>query len=146
MNEDFEIGVIVALEDNIAEIELMENDHCHSCGARMICRPGDSGRRILKLKNSLNAKIGDRILIEQSERKQLQLAFMQYGFPLLAFLIAIVLAGFIIKKPVAGIPPEVLQFVLAVAALFSAGWFTRIWATKKAATDFAVFSMKEICQ
>ncbi|MBU0711819.1 SoxR reducing system RseC family protein [bacterium] len=146
MDESFEIGVIVDIIDNIAEIELLENDHCHSCGARMICRPGDSGKRTLRLKNTLNAKIDDRILIEQSDKNQLQLTFMQYGFPLLGFLISIILAGVFIKAPLIGIPPEVLQFTIAVLVLFLAGWLTRIWATKKASTDFSVFSMKEICQ
>ncbi|MDO9547657.1 MAG: SoxR reducing system RseC family protein [Candidatus Marinimicrobia bacterium] len=146
MDESFEIGVIVDLEDNVAEIELLENDHCHSCGARMICRPGDSGKRVLKLTNTLNVKIGDRILIEQSDKNQLKLAFMQYGFPLLGFLIAIIISGIFIKMPFAGIPTEVLQFIIAVLVLILAGLLTRIWATKKAATDFSVFSMKEICQ
>ncbi|MFH2025412.1 MAG: SoxR reducing system RseC family protein, partial [bacterium] len=106
----------------------------------------DSGKRTLRLKNTLNAKIDDRILIEQSDKNQLQLTFMQYGFPLLGFLISIILAGVFIKAPLIGIPPEVLQFTIAVLVLFLAGWLTRIWATKKASTDFSVFSMKEICQ
>ncbi|MBN2602103.1 MAG: SoxR reducing system RseC family protein [Candidatus Marinimicrobia bacterium] len=146
MDESFEIGVIVSVIDTIAEIELLDNDHCHSCGARMICRPGDSGKRTLKLTNILNAKIGDRILIEQSDKNQLKLAFMQYGFPLLGFLFAIILAGVFIKTPFIGIPPEVQQFFIAVLILVLAGWLTRKWSIKKASTDFSVFSMKEICQ
>ena len=146
MAEDFETGIIIDLESNIADIELPENDQCHSCVARMICRPGDSGKRILKLKNTLNAKIGDKILIEQSDKNQLKLAFMQYGFPLLAFLVAIILAGFFIKVPFVGIPPEILQFIIAVLILILAGLLTRYWANKKASADFSIFSMKEICQ
>ena len=146
MDESFEIGVIVNVIDTIAEIELLDNDYCHSCGARMICRPGDSGKRTLKLTNTLNAKVGDRILIEQSDKNQLKLAFMQYGFPLFGFLIAIILAGVFIKESAVGIPPEVLQFIIAILALLLAGSITRKWAIKKALTDFSVFSMKEICQ
>ena len=146
MDRDFESGVIVDINDNIAEIELLDNDHCHSCGARMICRPGDSGKRTLKLTNTLNAKVGDRILIEQSDKNQLKLAFMQYGFPLLGFLIAVIIAGVFIKSSIVGIPPEVMQFIIAILVLLIAGLLTRKWAFKKALTDFSVFSMKEICQ
>jgi len=146
MAEDFETGIIVNINDNIADIELLENDLCHSCGARMICRPGDLGKRILKLKNTLNAKIGDKILIEQSDKNQLKLAFMQYGFPLLAFLVAVVLAGLFIRVPLIGIPAEIIQFIIAALMLFLAGLLTRRWAVKKASTNFSVFSMKEICQ
>ena len=146
MADEFEIGNIVNIENNIAEVELLENDQCHSCGARMICRPGDSGKRTLKLKNTLNARIGDRILIEQSDKNQLKLAFMQYGFPLLGFLISIIIAGGLLSEPVLGIPSEITQFIIAVTVLLLAGWLTRRWAARKAATDFSVFSMKEICK
>jgi len=146
LNQDFEIGKIVEINGDVASVELLENDHCHSCGAKMICRPGDTGRRILKLRNTLNASVGNRILIEQSDKNQLKLAFMQYGFPLLGFLITIIIASSLIKKSVVGIPAELLQFGIACIALLLAGLLSRIWANRKSSTDFSVFSMKEICQ
>jgi len=96
--------------------------------------------------NTLNAKIGDRIIIEQSDKNQLKLAFMQYGLPLIGFLIAVIFTGIFIKGAVIGIPPEVLQFIIAILVLLFAGLLTWNWANKKASTDFSVFSMKEICQ
>jgi positive regulator of sigma E activity len=144
--QDFEIGTIIELLDDIAIVEVPESDQCHSCGARMICRPAGKERRILRLRNTLHAAVGDRILIEQSDRNQLILAFMQYGLALLAFLITIVLASRFVSKPVLGIPAELLQFGIALVALLGAGLVCRFWAKRTSASDFAVFSMKEICQ
>jgi len=146
MSGEFETGIIIGIENDIATVELQENEQCHSCGARMICHPGDSGKRVLKLQNTLNAEIGDKILIDQSEKNQLRLAFMQYGFPLLGFLVTVLITGLFVKNSIVGIPSEVFQFIIALGALLLAGLFTRKWAVRKAATDFSVFSMKEICR
>ena len=146
MSGEFETGIIIGIENDIATVELQENEQCRSCGARMICHPGDSGKRVLKLQNTLNAEIGDKILIDQSEKNQLRLAFMQYGFPLLGFLVTVLIMGLFVKNSIVGIPPEVFQFIIALGVLLLAGLFTRKWAVRKAATDFSVFSMKEICR
>lgn len=146
MTDEFETGTVIEIDGDLAIVEMPENEHCHHCGARMVCRAGDSGKRVLKLKNTLDAKAGDRISIEQSEKSQLQLAFMQYGFPLLAFIIGIFISGLLIKQTLWGIPKEVWQFTGALILLFLAGLGTRNWANKKVLTDFSVFRMHEICE
>lgn len=146
MTDEFETGTVIEIEGDLAIVEMPENEHCHHCGARMVCRAGDSGKRLLKLKNTLNTKPGDRILIEQSEKSQLQLVFMQYGFPLLAFITGIIISGLFIKQMLWGIPREVWQFIGALFFMLLAGLGTRNWANKKALTDFSVFRMHEICE
>ncbi|MGC9364209.1 MAG: SoxR reducing system RseC family protein [Fidelibacterota bacterium] len=146
MNDEFETGVVIDLEGDVATVELSENEHCHNCGARLICRPAESGKRIIKLKNRLNAQPGDRIFIEQSDKQQLQLACMQYGLPLLAFILGILISGSIIKASLLGIPKEVWQFLVALCFVLLAGLGTRRWANRKALTDFAVFRMRSVCK
>jgi len=146
LDQDFEIGEVVEIKGDRAGIELVESNNCHSCGARMICRPGDSGKRILYLKNTLNTQIGDRILIEQSDKNQLKLAFMQYGLPLLSFLLAVLVANYLIFGSYLGIPSDILQFGIGLVVLAIAGLISRSWAKRKAAGGFSVFSMKEICK
>ncbi|HCK98499.1 MAG TPA: hypothetical protein DHW42_00120 [Candidatus Marinimicrobia bacterium] len=146
MDQEFETGEIVEIIGIIAGVELQENDQCHSCGAKMICRPGASGKRMLYLKNTLNARVGDRILIEQSDKNQLKLAFMQYGLPMFGFIAAVIIANLFISETVLGIPAEIWQFVIGLSVLGIIGVFIRLWCARKAAADFSVFSMKKICQ
>lgn len=146
MDQEFEIGEIVEISGMIAGVEIQENDQCHSCGARMICRPGASGKRMLYLKNTLNAQVGDRIYIEQSDKNQLKLAFMQYGLPMFGFIGAIIIANLFISETVLGIPAEIWQFLIGLGMLGVIGVFIRLWCARKAAADFSVFSMKEICR
>ncbi len=94
----------------------------------------------------MNAQPGDRIFIEQSDKQQLQLACMQYGLPLLAFILGILISGSIIKASLLGIPVEVWQFLVALCFVLLAGLGTRRWANRKALTDFAVFRMRSVCK
>ncbi|RKY51418.1 MAG: hypothetical protein DRP89_09025 [Candidatus Neomarinimicrobiota bacterium] len=145
MNDsDMDLGEVVEIKGEFASVELQTKDACHSCGARFVCRPNDSGKRILYIRNILNAKVGDKVLIEQLGSNQLKLAIMQYGLPLLGFLISILVASQFISSYILGIPKDIILFLIGVVAIIIFGYITNIWCKRQALKNFQVFEMKEI--
>jgi hypothetical protein len=71
---------------------------------------------------------------------------MQYGLPMFGFIGTIIIANLFISETVLGIPAEIWQFLIGLGMLGVIGVFIRLWCTRKAAADFSVFSMKEICR
>ncbi len=145
MKEDFEIGKVIEVQDGFAKVELADTETCHTCGARLICLPQGSGKRILRLKNSLHAPIGSKVRIEQSDKKQLILGMMQYGLPTAGFVIGVVGANQLITHPMRGIPADLIQFGVGLILLIITGLIVRLWCKSRASKGFAVFTMKEIC-
>lgn len=141
---DLELGEVIQIKGRRVAVELVENNACDSCSARFICRPNDSGKRVLHVYNSLNAKIGDRVLIEQSEANQLKLTAMQYGLPLLGFLITVIIANRYLPPSILVIPNELWAFVAGIVVVIILGFVTRAWSKRKVAQDFSVFQMKKI--
>ena len=145
MEEDFEIGKVIEVQDGFAKVGLAANESCHTCGAKLICHPEESGKRILRLKNSLNAPIGSKVQIEQSDKRQLILGLMQSGLPTAGFVIGVVGTNQRITHPIHGIPADLIQFGIGLIVLIITGLIVRLWCKSRAATGFAVFTMKEIC-
>ncbi len=141
---DLDLGEVVEVKGEFASVELQTKDACHSCGARFVCRPNDSGKRILYVRNILNAKVGDKVLFEQLGPNQLKLATMQYGLPLLGFLISILVASQFISSSIFGIPEDIILFIIGVVAIIIFGYITNIWSRRKALKNFHIFDMKEI--
>lgn len=145
MNDsDLDLGEVVEVKGEFASLELQTKDACHSCGARFVCRPNGSGKRILFVRNILNAKVGDKVLIEQLGSNQLKLAVMEYGLPLLGFLISMLVANQFISSSILGIPKEITLFIIGLVSLFIFGYITNIWSKRKALKNFHIFGMKEI--
>ena len=143
-DSDLDLGEVVEIKGEFASVELQTKDACHSCGARFVCRPNDSGKRILNVRNILNAKVGDKVLIDQLGSNQLKLASMQYGLPLLGFLISMLVANQFISSSVLGVPNEIVLFIIGIVVLFIFGYITNIWCRRKVLKEFYVFEMKEI--
>jgi len=145
LKEDFEIGKVIEVQDGFAKVELAETKSCHTCGARLICQPQGSGKRILRLKNSLHAPVGSTVRIEQSDKNQLILGLMQYGLPTAGFVTGVVGANQLITHPIGDIPAELIQFGVGLIVLITTGVIIRLWCKSRASKGFAVFTMKEIC-
>ena len=145
MEKDFEIGKVIEVQDGFAKVELADTEGCHTCGARLICHPQSSGKRILRLKNSLHAPIGSKVQIEQSDKRQLILGLMQSGLPTAGFVIGVVGTNQRITHPIHGIPADLIQFGIGLIVLIITGLIVRLWCKSRAAKGFAVFTMKEIC-
>ena len=42
---EVEIGIVTALQGDDAIVEIMGQEICETCGARLVCRPDQSGKR-----------------------------------------------------------------------------------------------------
>jgi len=141
---EYELGQVVAIEQDLAVIELDTKEACQHCQARVICQPDKRGRRILRLKNSLGAQIGDQVRIESSDRNHIILAFLQYGLPLASFILTIFMLNVWVESYPWQIPLEVGHFILGILALFITGLGIRWLCGQLIKHDFAIFELKAI--
>jgi positive regulator of sigma E activity len=139
---DQEIGKVIDLSGDYAILEVKESAACRGCHAKVVCSAGKDGNRCLKLKNTLNAQIGDSVAFETSENQQVAITAMQYGLPLLGFMAGLTgyfygLADYI------QFPKEIGAFMAGIALMIGFGLITRLWSEKKSKT-MILHQMKEI--
>ena len=84
-----EQAIVKALKDDTAIIEVQRQNACHSCELNAGCGTGSLGRLLgfrrqrLSIKNPVNLKIGDRVVIGLPDRSYLSASFLIYLLPLI---------------------------------------------------------------
>ena len=78
-----EKGIVVNSQDGFVEIELLENDNCEECSAKLYCSPKKDSSKTLKIRNNSNYSKGDKVTISILGRNILKAAFNLYLYPLL---------------------------------------------------------------
>jgi len=141
-NED-EIGIVTAIRDSEAIIELSLQENCQSCGARFLCVPDQSGKRQLRVSNPLNAGIGNHVTIAEKSTFLLKVSFLQYGIPFLGFLLSIFLLN-LFNFSMIPVRKEVILFIGGLGGLFIAGAIARLYIEKLAETDSTFFEISKI--
>ncbi|OPY56263.1 MAG: SoxR reducing system protein RseC [Pelotomaculum sp. PtaU1.Bin035] len=71
-------GIVMALDGKMAKVRASRHSDCDSCGA---C-PGDKAT-VMDVYNRVDAKVGQRVVIEIPEANMLKAAFVVYMLPLL---------------------------------------------------------------
>ena len=89
--ELFEEGIVIKLENGIAEIKLLGNDTCKECSAKIICKPREDSSRILTIKNTSNVQKGDKVTISILGKNILRAAVNLYFYPLIILIMVIIL-------------------------------------------------------
>ncbi len=113
-----DIGIVTNIDGNYATITIDTDDSCKTCGIRFLCSPGSDKDKIITLENTIDAKIGDRVTVSEASNILLKLSFLQYGLPLIGFLLGIIIATqFTINLQ----PIELYQFLCGVLGLGIAG-------------------------
>ena len=142
-SSEVEIGVVTALQDNDAIVELSIQESCESCGARMICVPDQTGKRRLRAANPMRAKVGSQVNITEKSNFLLKVSFLQYGIPFLGFLIGIFLLynADLSKVPV---PQELVQFLGGIAGMMIAALISRFYIEKLAEGNSTFFEISKI--
>ncbi len=82
---DGHIGLVVALEGDKAKIRFLRGSACAHCGA---CLTAGENEMEVTLKNTLGAKVGDRVSVDLSPHRVVQASLLAYAVPL-----ALLLAG-----------------------------------------------------
>jgi len=113
-----DIGRITKIDDNFATIAIDSTDDCKNCGIRFLCSPGSEKEKIIRLENTIDAKVGDRVSISEASNILLKLSFLQYGLPLIGFLLGIVIGT---QIPIKLQPVEFYQFLCGLFGFGLAG-------------------------
>lgn len=86
-----EEGLVLALDGDYAIVSGWRKKGCGSCHAQSTCAAlsGGLGNREVQIRahNTCHAEVGDRVMLEISERQFLNASFWVYIFPMLALLL-----------------------------------------------------------
>lgn len=113
-----EQGVIREIDNSQMAVVFEQGDACESCGLKVVCSPGDRSERMLKLPKQEGLVVGQRVRINEIRDLEFRLAMIQFGLPMLAFILGLFPGYFF---PIPGIVPELSGFLVAciwVAASF----------------------------
>jgi sigma-E factor negative regulatory protein RseC len=115
MNEELvEQGVVIKSEEGIAEIELIANENCEECSAKLFCKPNEGSTKHIHLKDNYGYKKGDRVTISIPGKSLLLASCKLYLYPLILFVAFISLGLFIFT---ANKFIEVYSFLLATSGV-----------------------------
>jgi sigma-E factor negative regulatory protein RseC len=108
-----EIGNVVKIEGDKADVLLHSREVCGHCGARFSCVAGSGVDRIMTVSNRLNASVGDKVEIEISEKTKVLSAFLLFFMPLLLIIVGYYLANIFSHSEESGILGAVIGFFLS---------------------------------
>ena len=82
-----EIGLVHKIKGNTAPIRFERKTACENCN--MCLKPKEEMYVELKVRNSLNAKVGDKVEVTMGQRAVLTASFIVYVMPLLVMFVVI---------------------------------------------------------
>jgi len=88
-----EEGIVIALNGKIAKVRASRHSECESCGA---CA-GDNAT-VMDVYNPVDAKVGQRVIIEIPEDNMLKAAFIVFLLPLLTTFMGYLIGVWISQK------------------------------------------------
>jgi len=138
-----ETGIVKAIIDNEAIIELSAQETCESCGAKMICLPDGSGRRQLRASNPAHAHVGNLVAVSEKSNFLLLVSFFQYGVPLIFFFLFI-LTFYLTGMTLWSWPKELVWFFGGLAGIFCGALVSRFFLERLAASGSSFFEISDI--
>jgi positive regulator of sigma E activity len=141
-----ERGIVKEIIGSRAFVEFKSSEGCASCSTKIICSPSAGQTRRVAAVNYLGANIGDTVDVDESERSEIRMAFLQYGIPLMGFVGTIGAANFIPAEIIAavGVAKELVWFGLGVIGLFAGGYLANRYAWWLAAKGVPAFRIIQI--
>ena len=123
-----ETGVVTEVKKNYAVVSVDKKAECEGCG---LCLFKDGTNKTeFYAKNDLNAKVGDKVLVERSENGRF------YG-ALLAFFVPLMLIGLAVAINYLFIKNEIWILILSIA--FVSAWFVALCLTDKKLKSVGAF-------
>ncbi len=89
--ELIEHGIVKKSENGLTEIELIGNDNCEECSAKLFCNPKNDSKKILSINTSSKYKIGDEVELRISGKNILLASLNLYLYPLLILILTILI-------------------------------------------------------
>ena len=92
MNEELkEEGIVISTDDEYAEVQLIENDNCEECTAKLFCKPRESDNsKSLTVKNNDGLTVGDKVLITIPGSTLLKASLNLYLYPLILLVVSLI--------------------------------------------------------
>ncbi len=134
--ELIEEGIVISAENGTAIIDLLMNESCEDCSAKIYCSPSGSKKRSLTVRDPFGVKPGDSVRISVGGSKLLAASFFLYGFPLL-----LLIAGIMFGINYFDSNKELLSSLLGASMLAAYYLAVIIYSKLKKQTDY---SMPEI--
>lgn len=83
-----ETGIVVAIDDGMAKVMLQGGEACRGCGQAKIGLCKSAGlTMIVTARNTLNANIGDRVIVGIDEAVRLKAYGLAFMIPLFSFIV-----------------------------------------------------------
>ena len=142
-SSDLEKGIVTAIVDNDAIVEVSVQDSCESCGARMVCVPDNNGLRRLRATNPLNAHIGSQVAVTEKSNLLLALSFFQYGIPLVGFLVGIFIFS-VLNPVILSLPKELILFIGGLLGLVISAYISHFFIERLAGKGGSFFTISAI--
>lgn len=94
-----ETGIVIAIDDGMAKVMLQGGEACRGCGQAKIGLCKSAGlSMIIKARNTLNANIGDRVIVGIDEGIRIRGYLLAFVIPLLS-LVAGTILGLLTVEP-----------------------------------------------
>lgn len=119
-----EEGTIIQVNETTAMVKTKQMTACESCGEKETCRGtgggGGGGGKIMEVEalNTVNARLGDTVVVSFATGQLFLLSFFLYVFPIITMIIGALLGDHIAKNFNAN--PSALSAVLGFSFFFAA--------------------------
>lgn len=90
-----EIGKVIELIGEKVKIEITPAKACCHCSQVNICNPFGQNKKVIELKNTINAKVGDSVVLEIKEKNRILALSLLFGLPTVLFVAGIIIGQFI---------------------------------------------------
>ena len=114
VSEVEEVGKVLKVKGNTAEILIERNPSCESCGA---CRLISDKEMVAEVENNLGAKEGQLVKISLEDKKVLEASIIIYAVPLVFFVIGYYVGNLIKNLIFVDNPSEVIGIIFAFVSL-----------------------------
>ncbi len=113
-----ESGVIVQLKGTMALIRAERSSSCDSCAQKKSCHGGSSGTdAFVEAENRVGARVGDHVVFTVSAGSVIKAGLLLYLFPIISFIIGVVLGQTVAARLLPGQNPDLVSGVLGAVFL-----------------------------
>lgn len=130
-------GIVKLVQGDTALVEVENLDACSNCGAGIICHQGAQRQGMVSARNSIHATVDQKVALTESNGILLKLSLIQYGIPLVGFLLGVFIPS-IFNLSVPFIASEFVLFCFGTLGLCLGGAISWKWMVQasKIYTDF----------
>lgn len=143
MNSDSnirQVGTVRTLSDNYALVDLNCVNTCGECEACSLCHPSGVPEKFLRVLNTNNVAIGDRVTVLIPANIELKLSLCLYGAPLLGFIAGLMAGTYWHPEFLSFLPRELWQFLTGIITLILVTIICKIFIQNKISTPSLIKS------